>query len=199
MFQRSRAAKAVSATPPEGWQDKALPAIPFAPEWAQSSAAFPDPRIGVATTRPESESFTLIFAEGDTASRELIRGLARSWGYRVLSTTNGHSALATLAVTSGAAIALVNRDMVGMSGIEFCQAARATEKPLYVILVTERSGAEQLDEALSAGADDYLITPFDADELRARLRVGARIIALEADLATKARELERISAAPRVA
>ena len=47
---------------------------------------------------------------------------------------------------------------------------------VYVILLTTSDKREDMMAALDAGADDYLAKPFDPDELRARIRVGERIL-----------------------
>ncbi|HSA22164.1 MAG TPA: response regulator, partial [Myxococcota bacterium] len=60
----------------------------------------------------------------------------------------------------------------------------------YLIVLTARGERADLLEGLAAGADDYLTKPFDPDELRSRLRVGERVLALQAGLAAKVRELE---------
>jgi diguanylate cyclase (GGDEF)-like protein len=52
----------------------------------------------------------------------------------------------------------------------------------YILLVTARNESQDVVNGLEAGADDYLTKPFDQNELRARLRVGNRILALQADL-----------------
>jgi CheY-like chemotaxis protein len=177
------------------WQDKALPVIPFSPEWtppdAEPESAGVNPQCEPPQTQAtQDDSLPVIFTGADAVSHATLAALGHQWGYRVFATDDGHEALDALSQMRGAAIVVVNRKMGDIDGLEFCRAARGMEKSLYIVFVTERSGAEQLAGALAAGADDYLISPFDADELRARLRVGARVLQLLTDVA----ELEVASA-----
>jgi len=68
-----------------------------------------------------------------------------------------------------------------MDGIELCRKIRSrNEGPyLYVLLLTARDDRQDVVTGLNAGADDYLTKPFDADELRARVRAGRRILELQ--------------------
>jgi response regulator RpfG family c-di-GMP phosphodiesterase len=61
-------------------------------------------------------------------------------------------------------------------------------------LLTAKSQKEEIAAGLQAGADDYVIKPFDPDELRARLTVGQRVVALERALARKVADLEAAAA-----
>jgi DNA-binding response OmpR family regulator len=61
---------------------------------------------------------------------------------------------------------------------------------MYLILVTARDSRADLVAGLNAGADDYLIKPFAADELHARVHVGLRLLALREGLAARVTELE---------
>ena len=181
--------------PPALWQDKVLRSIPFSPEWSPPTATLGDcaptliarPHEALA---PDVNHLPLILAEADSVSRKLICDLAQNWGYAALATTDGLEAFAAIRAQTQPALAVINRRMSGMNGIEICRATREVNRPVYIILVTERSGTEQLGEALDAGADDYLITPFDADELRVRLHVGARVIGLQLQLARALRDME---------
>lgn len=82
-----------------------------------------------------------------------------------------------------------------MPGIEWpdvCRRVRAARHDalFYCILLTVRDGSGNVAAGLDAGADDYLVKPFDPDELRARIDVGLRILELEQSLASRVRELE---------
>jgi diguanylate cyclase (GGDEF)-like protein len=81
--------------------------------------------------------------------------------------------------------------MPGMEGVQICQRIRERkDRPyIYVLLLTARSQKQDLLKGLELGADDYLTKPFDAQELRARLRVGGRILSLQDDLLTAQAEL----------
>ena len=178
--------------------DKALPLIPFSPDWAQATAEtkipigdpfVPERRAAVT----DVTDLPLILAEADPASREVICELGRKWGYAVVPAGDGLDALAAISAQTRPALAVINSQMNGLNGIELCRAARRMNRPVYIILVTERSGSAQLAAARAAGADDYLITPFDADELCARIGVGARVLGLESQLAAMERNFQAAS------
>lgn len=88
------------------------------------------------------------------------------------------------------ALAVIDWMMPGLDGIEICRRVREADKVIYILMLTARGGTERVVEGLEAGADDYLTKPFDKHELRARLRVGARIIQLHIALAERVAELE---------
>jgi DNA-binding response OmpR family regulator len=61
---------------------------------------------------------------------------------------------------------------------------------MYLILLTARHSKEDMVAGLDAGADDFLVKPFDPEELRARLHVGVRVVTLQERLADRVAELE---------
>jgi phosphoserine phosphatase RsbU/P len=77
-----------------------------------------------------------------------------------------------------------------MDGLQVCQRIRESGKMVYVIMLTSRGTKENIVEGLHAGADDYLIKPFDKNELLARVQVGFRILELHGALAARVKELE---------
>jgi DNA-binding response OmpR family regulator len=133
---------------------------------------------------------TVVVAEDDAVSREVVSTLLTSWGYRVMVTQDGREAMEALRAQTLPAIALLDWMMPGMDGIEVCRRVREGGKPVYILLLTSRAGKEHIVEGLNAGADDYLIKPFDQDELQARIRVGARILQLQTTLVERVQELE---------
>ncbi len=85
--------------------------------------------------------------------------------------------------------------MPGISGVELCRRIREQqrERYQYVLLVSGKDEKQDVVAGLEAGADDYLTKPFDIGELRARLRAGKRILALQSEL-IQAREALRFQA-----
>jgi two-component system cell cycle response regulator len=61
---------------------------------------------------------------------------------------------------------------------------------MYLILLTGRDSREDVVAGLNAGADDYIIKPFDPEELRARVQVGMRVVSLQNRLAARIAELQ---------
>jgi diguanylate cyclase (GGDEF)-like protein len=74
--------------------------------------------------------------------------------------------------------------MPGLDGVEICRRIRnsTADQYFYILLLTARNQAEDLVQGMEAGADDYLTKPFNAHELRVRLRAGRRILELEEQL-----------------
>jgi DNA-binding response OmpR family regulator len=87
-------------------------------------------------------------------------------------------------------LAILDWMMPGMDGLEICRRIREVDRVLYVILLTARGSMENLIEGLGAGADDYLTKPFDKNELHARILVGLRVVASQAALVERVKELE---------
>ena len=105
--------------------------------------------------------------------------------------TDGVAALKILESEDSPRLAVLDWMMPGMEGPQICQRIREHKnRPyVYVLLLTARTEKQDLLRGLGLGADDYLTKPFDAEELRARLLVGERILSLQDDLIAAREEL----------
>lgn len=138
----------------------------------------------------------ILIAEDDPVSRRLLEVTLNGWGYDVQVTCDGSSAWQALDANDPPQLALLDWMLPEMDGPEICRRLRSTDKgkAIYIILLTARSGKEDMIAGLEGGADDYITKPFDREELRARLRAGCRIVGLQATLTTRMRELEESAA-----
>jgi len=103
------------------------------------------------------------------------------WGHEVTIVSNGDEALHQLQQQDPPDLAILNSGMEGLRGVELCERLRGNEieRYIYLILLMEKSPQDDLLEAFENGADDYLLKPFDGYELRAKLIVAKRILALQ--------------------
>ncbi|MBV8732555.1 MAG: diguanylate cyclase [Acidobacteriia bacterium] len=126
----------------------------------------------------------ILAAEDNPISQSMLRSMLTKWGYEVITATDGNEAWRALQMPDAPQMAILDWMMPGQDGVEVCRQLRAVgrEPYTYVLLLTARSDAQDLVEALDAGADDYLTKPFNSSELRARLRAGRRIVELQAQL-----------------
>jgi DNA-binding response OmpR family regulator len=133
-----------------------------------------------------------LIAEDDAVSRRLLEATLVKWGYEVVVTTDGLQALEVLSQSDAPSLAILDWMMPGLDGAQVCLKARelAGERLLYMILLTAKGRKEDIVEGLTAGADDYVIKPFDRSELKARINAGERILRLQAELASRVKELE---------
>ncbi len=132
----------------------------------------------------------VLIAEDDPVAREILVSLLGKWGYTVIVAGDGQEAMEALRAQTEPVLAVLDWMMPGMEGTEVCRRVREISKSVYILLLTARAGKERIVEGLRAGADDYLAKPFDKDELRARLSVGARILDLQTTLTARVQELE---------
>jgi DNA-binding response OmpR family regulator len=88
-------------------------------------------------------------------------------------------------------LAIIDWMMPGLDGLELCRRVRALPEgeQIYLMLLTSRTNRGDIVAGFDAGADDYLVKPFDPDELHARIRAGARIVTLQHRLAEQVAEL----------
>ena len=126
----------------------------------------------------------ILVADEDPVARHALEASLIAWGYDVESVADGRAAWAHLADGAGPRLIIVEWLMDGFDGAELCRKLRSEvdSEYVYVLLTSTRDGAAELVEALDAGADDYMVKPFDSAELKARLKCGLRILQLQNDL-----------------
>ena len=134
----------------------------------------------------------VLIAEDDAVSRHLLEATLAKWGYEVVVTVDGLQALEALSKPDAPSMAILDWMMPGLDGSQVCLKARelAGDRLLYMILLTAKGRKEDIVQGLTAGADDYVIKPFDRGELKARINAGERILRLQAELAARVKELE---------
>jgi two-component system, cell cycle response regulator len=139
-------------------------------------------------TNEEKPQKKILIAEDDPVSVHLLKNFLVKWGYDVTVVTDGMQALRILESEDTPRLAVLDWMMPGMEGVQICQQIRKRpDRPyVYILLLTARTQKKDLLHGLAFGADDYLTKPFDAQELRARLHVGERILNLEDKLRFRA-------------
>jgi diguanylate cyclase (GGDEF)-like protein len=137
----------------------------------------------------------ILIADDEALSRRLLEKTLERAGYEVTAVENGKQALEQLCKPEGPRLALLDWMMPELDGPGVCRAVRTRSEQTYVymVLLTSKGSKEETVLGLESGADDYLTKPFNAEELRARLRVGERILLLE-DRLVEARENMRFRA-----
>jgi diguanylate cyclase (GGDEF)-like protein len=124
----------------------------------------------------------VLIAEDEFISRSLLEAMIQEWNYGVVSVTDGDAAWETLQSPDAPSLIILDWVMPGKSGLDICHMIRNNQKEeyayKYIILLTGKETKEDIVRGLEAGADDYITKPFDAHELRMRLRAGRRIIEL---------------------
>jgi two-component system, cell cycle response regulator len=133
----------------------------------------------------------VLVADDSATSRQMLRSVLAKWGYDVVLAENGAQAWDILADTDPPPMAILDWVMPYLSGPEVCRKVRDTHREpyTYILLLTSKNTKGETVEGLEAGADDYIIKPFDQHELQVRLRAGKRIIDLQMNLLEAREEL----------
>ncbi|MCX7605147.1 MAG: diguanylate cyclase [Bryobacteraceae bacterium] len=126
----------------------------------------------------------VLVADDSLVMRRLLEASLTGWGYEPVPAADGRQAWEVLTGDDPPPIAILDWMMPGLSGLEVCRKLRERGSPpyVYVILLTARGMREDIVEGMNAGADDYVVKPFDKHELEVRLRAGRRIIDLQTEL-----------------
>ncbi len=133
----------------------------------------------------------VLVAEDDLVARRTLEAMLSRWGYEVTLAADGVAAWQILRQPDRPLLAVLDWMLPVMDGLEVVRKVRTLphQDALYIIMFTAKGGKENVIAGLNAGADDCLIKPFEREELRARLRVGQRILKLQSSLAQRVREL----------
>jgi DNA-binding NarL/FixJ family response regulator len=113
----------------------------------------------------------ILVVDDDPAFRDLIATLLERIGCQTVGAGDGHEALHT-AASSPPDVVLLDVDLPGSSGYEICRELRDAYGDDLPIVFISGTRTEQLDRVggLLIGADDYVVKPFEPDELLARVR-----------------------------
>ena len=115
----------------------------------------------------------ILLVEDDEALGEGIRVALKPEGYTVDWAHDGASALHAL-THEDFGLAVLDLGLPRMDGLEVLQRLRAGANAIPVLVLTARDSTADRIAGLDAGADDYLVKPFDVDELKARIRALLR-------------------------
>jgi two-component system, cell cycle response regulator len=139
-------------------------------------------------------SRSVLVAEDNAVLQSVLRAMLTWWGFVPVLATDGAEAWRILQSADSPRLAIIDWLMPGMDGIELCRRVRASQKGAYtyMMLLTARANSADVVAGLNAGADDYLTKPFNAHELRARLRTGSRILELQGELLAAREALQSV-------
>ncbi|HVX85002.1 MAG TPA: response regulator transcription factor [Phycisphaerae bacterium] len=114
----------------------------------------------------------LVIEDAGPLRESLREGLAES-GYAVDASANGAEGL-RLALSGEYDVILLDLMLPGINGLDILRTLRRKKSPSCVLILTARDAREDRIRGLDLGADDYLVKPFDFDELLARIRALLR-------------------------
>jgi diguanylate cyclase (GGDEF)-like protein len=126
----------------------------------------------------------ILIADDDLTSRAILAGVLKKEGYEVEAAVNGAEAWRVLRQPDAPSLVILDWMMPEMNGPEVVRRVRAleTDRPPYVLMLTNRGDKADIIAGLDAGANDYLAKPFDPAELHARVEVGRRMVEMQAAL-----------------
>jgi two-component system, OmpR family, KDP operon response regulator KdpE len=115
---------------------------------------------------------TVLIVDDEPQIRRVLRTTLSSQGYTVVEARSGEEALERIR-TERADLILLDVNLPEMSGLDTCREIRRT-MDVPIIMLTVRNSERDKVQALDAGADDYVVKPFGAEELMARIRAALR-------------------------
>ena len=126
----------------------------------------------------------ILVADDDPINRRMLEAFLVRGDDEVILARDGLQAWNILLQIDAPKLAILDWSMPGMDGTQICRELRQQKEKayVYVIMLTAMSEEAEVVVGLNAGADDYLTKPFKGEELKARLRTGKRILALQEQL-----------------
>lgn len=131
----------------------------------------------------------ILIVEDDPIAGAVLEASLKSLGHEVTMATDGQGGWDRF-TTAAHRLVISDWMMPGFDGLELCRRIRSHggDYTYFILLSNLATSAENLDQAMAAGADDFLAKPVKAAELRARLHVAERIL----NYATQVRQLQQI-------
>lgn len=144
-----------------------------------------------AGARPPAESYSILIADGDAALLESLATLLQK-AHKVRTAATGEEALHAL-TDMNPDIVITDLTLPGMDAGEFLRSMRGLEggSDRYAIVALSDEDEHSVAAAFEAGGDDYLVKPFNARALEARVSAGRRIVTLKHEVKREMQEVHR--------
>jgi len=177
------------------WREWAVLLQLDSPEPKPSLTELLQPAPGVAGDAQPATAWRVLVVDDDVPRRKALQNVLLSLDYLVFEAEDGQQAL-DLALSIEPHLLIANRQMPGLDGVHLTRALRDTRigRAIYILLLTSVGAEDGQVEAFEAGADDCLITPVNEKLLAARLRAGARVIALHEEAQHEHEEMKHFAA-----
>ena len=142
----------------------------------------------IAETVVPDAPHRVLIVDDSKLHRRILSSSVKRWGFKVFEAASGEEAI-KICGSIAPDIVISDWMMPGMNGLEFCDAFRmiTTDRYGYFILLSSKGEKNEVAMGLEAGADDFLTKPVDANELRARIAAGERILRMQRELTEKNR------------
>jgi two-component system, cell cycle response regulator len=152
-------------------------------------------RRHIQTVRKVNLKMKILVTEDSAVYRHLLCARLAEWNFSVEAVADAESALEIVSVATTPLLLLVDWELPGMSGLELVAKVRSLNLPHYVyaVIVTSRDDKADVALALNAGADDYISKPFHDQELRARVEVASRTLAIHEKLVLANEQLQTLA------
>ena len=129
----------------------------------------------------------VLIADDEPVARRMLRAQLEKAGHDVVAAEDGAQALAALTGPDAPRLAVLDWNMPHLDGVDVCRKLRSIPPGgaapyTYVLLLTSRQSQADLVAGLESGANDFISKPVDGEVLRARLRVGERLLEMEAEI-----------------
>ena len=134
----------------------------------------------------------ILIAEDNLASQIMLKTALADLGHDLVVTGDGRTACEIMLKPGAPKLAILDWMMPGMDGVEVCRKIRETKfsDPAYLIILTVRNKTEDIVKGLKAGANDYIVKPYNIEELQVRVGVGCRVVEMQTIMAGQIKELQ---------
>lgn len=136
----------------------------------------------------------IAIVDDDLISRQILKTSLNRFGHEVIEAADGEAAWEIIQESKPRFI-ITDWLMPRMDGLELIHNIRSASQKnyTYIIIISGKEDKNDVVTGLEAGADDYLVKPFDVLELRARVAIGVRILELETDLKIARDQMEAMA------
>lgn len=147
--------------------------------------------MAATTLSPGQANPTILLASPDAATVELLKAALEAWRYPVLLAGDGLEARTRLEASAPPEIAFLDMNLPPPGGVEIVWSLRHRQPRTrtWLALLSKRPGSDRVRAALEAGCDDLLFIPPEPDEVRVRIRIAERMLALQDQLDRQSAEL----------